>query len=85
METINESSLGSGLREAIKRAQQVGQPVEITDANGQVVAHIIPTKHHANALSTDEAWIELTQLIASISPHLPEHVDAVEAVRDVRR
>ncbi len=81
METLSESILGNEIRDAIKHAQETGQPVEIADELGHIVAHLIPARDHANS----PAWTELDRLIDAISPHLPEYVDAVEAIRDVRR
>jgi antitoxin (DNA-binding transcriptional repressor) of toxin-antitoxin stability system len=85
METINENSLGNEVREAIKRAQETGQPVEIADEHGQVIARLVPAQHLASSPAHNQAWIELDDLIEAISRHLPEHVDAVETIRDVRR
>ncbi len=84
MEIINESSLGDEVREAIKRAQEAREPIEITDEQGRVIAHLIPAHYPGNSEAHSRAWAELDKLIEAISSHLPEHVDAVEVIRDVR-
>lgn len=85
MEIINESSLGDEVREAIKRAQESREPIEITNEQGEVIARLIPAQYPATSAAHNRAWTELDKLIDAISSHLPEHVDAVEVIRDVRR
>jgi antitoxin (DNA-binding transcriptional repressor) of toxin-antitoxin stability system len=85
MEIIREVSLGDEVRAVIKRAQETGQPVEITNEHGQVIARVIPALQATEPQAYTRAWAELDRLIDAITPHLPEHVDAVQAIRDVRR
>ncbi|HEX9990499.1 MAG TPA: hypothetical protein VGE45_18720 [Chloroflexia bacterium] len=85
MEIIRESSLGDEAREALKRAQDTRQLVEITNEQGQVIARLIPAHYPANSTAHNRARTELDKLINAISTHLPEQVDAVEVIRDVRR
>jgi hypothetical protein len=42
MEIISESSLGDEVREAIRRAQEAKELIEITDEQGEVIARLIP-------------------------------------------
>lgn len=85
METIDEQSLGSEIKAVIKRARKTGQPVEITDVNGEVIARLVPSHQPLIADAHERARVELERLIEAITPYLPERVDAVEAIRDVRR
>lgn len=80
MANISEATLGSELRDAIRRAQETQESLEITDESGFIIAHIVPVQHEPQ----DRAWTELQNIIEKIDPYVPEGVDAVQIIRDVR-
>lgn len=85
MTSISVSDLENRIRELVLQVQEKGETVEIVD-QGKVIARIVPEPVSAPEVGPQSRqWTELDELIADIRPLLPASVDAVEAIRDVRR
>ena len=63
-----------------------GETVEVVD-RGKVVVRLVPGDQPQQAKKRDQEafWRRIDRYAAEISSYLPEKVDAVEIVRDVRR
>jgi prevent-host-death family protein len=84
MATIDISELKQHPTEIIQRVK-CGETIEINEG-GTVVARLTPTQSGTPTWKAqEETWTDLDALVEEISKYLPEHVDAVEAVREIRR
>ena len=85
MRTIGIRDLKTHLSEILRQVQEEGQVIEVTN-HGEIIARVVPvrTGPHKDQISST-VWTDLERLAAEIGTHLPKRVDAVEAVRDVRR
>ena len=90
MRTIGIRDLKTHLSEILRQVQEEGQVIEVTN-HGEIVARVVPVrkrgglKANAKDKANSTVWTDLERLAAEIGAHLPERVDAVQAVRDVRR
>ncbi len=90
MRTIGIRDLKTHLSEILRQVHEEGQVIEVTN-HGEIVARVVPVRKGGwlKTKSKDQAestvWTDLERLAAEIGTHLPERVDAVQAVRDVRR
>ncbi|HEX8231622.1 MAG TPA: hypothetical protein VF826_20265 [Chloroflexia bacterium] len=86
MEVIRVTELTANILKAVDLAQR-GVVVSIVDSLGKVVARIIPGDDGIDT-SRDDAFErterELNRLISDIAPYLPEQVDAVKTIREIR-
>ena len=83
MMTIALHELESNVSEILHEARENGEVIEVTE-QGSVLAFLVPVSAtETEAGDADE--MDLDALVAEISKYLPEHVDAVEAVREIRR
>ena len=78
--------LAERINELLRLIEEEGETIEITD-RGNVIARVVPTPKPQKPAKRDltEFWRKIDRLAAEIGKHLPEKVDAVEIVRDVRR
>ncbi|HYO50771.1 MAG TPA: hypothetical protein VEW94_13045 [Chloroflexia bacterium] len=84
MTTIDISELEQHPTEIIQRVKS-GETIEVNEG-GTVVARLTPIQHVTPMWNAPEqSWTDLDALVQEISKYLPEHVDAVEAVREIRR
>ncbi len=85
MKTLEVQELKERIGEILRMVEE-GETIEITN-NGEVIAHLVPVgrpKSSAEPAKRD-VWAGLDRLAAEISAHWKGGMDAVEAVRDVRR
>jgi antitoxin (DNA-binding transcriptional repressor) of toxin-antitoxin stability system len=89
---LDVSELGEGrelaarINELLRLIEEEGETIEITD-KGKVVAHVVPTKVTQKPVD-DKLAVSLRgidELAAKIGASWKTNMDAVEAVRDVRR
>jgi prevent-host-death family protein len=68
------------------RLVQKGEIVEVTN-RGEVIARVVPARKYVQPDKQDLAafWTDIDTLAAEIGTYLPEKVDAVEIMHDVRR
>ena len=92
MRKLDVSELGEGrelaarINELLRLIEEEGETIEITD-KGKVVAHVVPTKVTQKPVD-DKLAVSLRgidELAAKIGASWKTNMDAVEAVRDVRR
>ena len=86
MKTLEVGELIEHIDEVLRMVEEEGETIEIT-SNGEVIAHLVPVgrpKSSAEPAKRD-VWADLDLLAAEISAHWPADVNAVDAVRDVRR
>lgn len=81
MRTIEVQELKEHASEVIRQAGERGETLEVTE-NGTVWALLVPVNNHG---PDKDGEMDLDALVAEISKHLPERVDAVEMIRDIRR
>ena len=92
MKKLDVSELREGrelltrINEILRLVEEDGETIEITD-KGKVIAHVVPTSTPQN--SADNKLIaslqDIDELAARIGARWKNDLDAVEAVRDVRR
>ncbi len=86
MEVIRVTELSANILKAVDLAQR-GVAVSIVDSVGKVVARIVPgedTLHTSRDDAFERTKSELDRLISDIAPYLPEQVDAVKTIREIR-
>jgi prevent-host-death family protein len=80
-----------GIRELKNRASEIVRDVrenrEVIDVTyrGRIVARIIPVDGNASESQAADAWADLDALGREIAKRWPPGVNAVDAVREVRR
>ena len=74
------------INELLRLIEEEGETIEITD-KGKVVAHVVPTNTPQKPVDNKLAASlkEIDELAAKIGARWKSNLDAVEAVRDVRR
>jgi prevent-host-death family protein len=85
MMSIGVRELKAHISEILRRVQEEGEVVEVTN-HGQVVARLVPV-HYGRPVDRNEngAWTRLNELISEIGANWPEGVTAQDAINDVRR
>jgi len=78
--------LAERINELLRLIEEEGETIEITD-RGKVIAHVVPTPKQQKPAKRDLTtfWRDIDRLAEEIGKHWKGDVDAVEAVRDVRR
>lgn len=84
MASIGIRELKAHISEIIRRVQENGEVIEVTN-HGATVARIVPAHNRSSNRDENGAWTELNRLIEEISAHWPEGVTAKDAIDDVRR
>lgn len=92
MTSVNSRDLSAHIVDLMLQVRNDGEIIEIME-EGQVVARLVPayipvmasTSHTLEDTSQAASDLELERLITEISRYLPEQVDAVEAIREIRR
>lgn len=85
MESVGVRELKQRASEIIRRVQETGTPVQVTN-HGRLVARIVPVP--ATAATQAEAlvvWVEMDRLALELSRRWPAGVGAAEAVAEQRR
>jgi len=85
-ELRQERELLTRINELLRLIEEEGETIEITD-KGKVVAHVVPTNVPQKPVDDKLAASlqEIDELAAKIGASWKSNMDAVEAVRDVRR
>lgn len=81
MRTIEVDELEGHVREVLRQVQEDGETIEVAQ-NGDVVARLTPVQYTP---TEGIDWTDTDVLRAEIAKYWPAGVDAVDAVRDVRR
>ncbi len=83
MKTIEAEELQAKVKDILHEVEN-GQVIEVA-RHGKVIAHLVPAQDRPLDRDANGAWSELLRLRNEISKYLPEQVDAVETVREIRR
>ncbi|MDQ2888229.1 MAG: hypothetical protein M3Y39_19355 [Chloroflexota bacterium] len=87
MKTLGVRELTERINEILRMVEEDGETFEVTN-HGEVIARLVPvirTAHSSPEQQSEEAWADLDRLVGEISSHLPDRVDSVDIIRDVRR
>jgi prevent-host-death family protein len=87
MKTLGVHKLTERINEILHRVEEDGETFEVTN-HGEVIARLVPvvrTTHPSPEQQSEDAWANLDRLAGEISAHLPNRVDSVNIMRDVRR
>lgn len=83
MVTIDVRELEEHPAEVVRQVKS-GETVQLVEG-GKPVATITPVQQPYSEEQAKAFLTELERMAEEIGKHLPEHVDAVEAVREIRR
>lgn len=83
MTTIDISELEQHPSEIIQRVKR-GETIEINEDN-TVVARLTPARAAVPMWESEQTWTDLDALVQEISKYLPERVDVVQELQDIRR
>ncbi len=86
MKTLKANELIEHIAEILRMVEEEGETIDVTK-KGKVIARVVPTREPEKPGKKDlkDFWEETDRLAAEIATYLPEKVDAVEIIRDVRR
>lgn len=86
MKTLGVGELKERIDEILRMVEEDGETINVTK-RGKVIAHLVPASEPEKPVKSDlkSFWEETDRLAAEIGSYLPEKVDAVEIMRDVRR
>jgi prevent-host-death family protein len=86
MKTLGVGELKEHIDEILRMVEEEGETIEVTD-QGKIIARVVPANEQEKPVKRDlkSFWEETDRLAAEIGTYLPEKVDAVEIIRDVRR
>ena len=85
-ELLESRELAARINEILSLIREKGETIEITD-QGKVIAHVVPTSNTQKPVDTKlTASLQgIDELAARIGARWRNDLDAVEAVRDIRR
>ena len=86
MKTLKANELVERINEILRMVKEEGETIEVTE-QGKVIARVVPANEPEKPVKRDlkSFWEETDRLAAEIGSHWKGDMDAVEAVRDVRR
>lgn len=83
MRTIEAKELEAHTKEVLRQVEE-GETIEVME-EGKPVARMIPILEVAPDQRGKKGWTNLEPFVEELSKYLSERVDAVEAVREIRR
>ncbi len=85
MKTLEIDELTKCINEILRIVEE-GESIELTKG-GEVIARLVPARRPQQPVKRDlrDFWAEMDRLAVEIGAHWKGDMDAVEAVRDVRR
>ncbi|HEX6482874.1 MAG TPA: type II toxin-antitoxin system Phd/YefM family antitoxin [Ktedonobacteraceae bacterium] len=86
MKTLGVGELKEHIDEILRMVEEEGETIDVTK-RGKVIARVVPASEPEKPVKRDtKAFLaELDRLAAEIGSSWKGNIDAVEAVRDVRR
>lgn len=86
MKTLEVKELAERIDELLRLVEEKGETFDITN-HGKVIARLVPASEPESSVkpSLTPFWEKMERLATKIDAYLPDKVDAVEIVRDVRR
>jgi len=83
LKVIGARELAERINDILRMVEEEGESFEVTD-HGEVIARLIPS-HGFYAPSDVAAWTNIDHLAAKIGTYIPEKVNSVDILNDVRR
>ena len=83
MKVVGISELTDRINEILRMVEEEGESFEVIN-HGEIIAHLIPGRGF-HTPSSEAGWTDIDHLAAEIGTHIPEKVDAVDIISDVRR
>lgn len=85
MRTVGVLELTTHISEILRQVEEEGEVIEVTN-HGEVVARVVPVRPpNGRSDRNSTTWEDIDRLAAEIGKYLPEHVDEVEVINDIRR
>ena len=86
MKTLGIKELTERINEILRMVEEEGETIEVIN-HGKIIAHLVPANHpqQITTQDTNNILADLDRLAVELAPYWSKDVDAVEAVRDVRR
>jgi len=86
MKTLEIHNLTEHINEILRMIKEEGETIEVTDGS-EVIAHLVPVDKSSQPKKPhhESFWKRIDKYAAELGSQLPEKVDAVEIIRDVRR
>ncbi len=86
MKTLGVRELTERINDILRMVEEEGETFEVTD-HGVVIARLVPARssHPSIEQGSENAWTDLDRLAVEIGSHLPDKVNAVDIIHDVRR
>jgi antitoxin (DNA-binding transcriptional repressor) of toxin-antitoxin stability system len=86
MKAVGVRELTDRINEILRMVEEEGETFEVTD-HGEVIARLIPAYNSHMPLEQEEKtiWADIDLLSNEISRHIPEKVDAVDIINNVRQ
>ncbi len=86
MKALGVDELKDRINEILRMVEEDGEIIEVMK-HGEVIARLVPARRPQQPLKRDlkAFWAEMDRLASEIGAHWKGDMDAVEAVRDVRR
>jgi antitoxin (DNA-binding transcriptional repressor) of toxin-antitoxin stability system len=82
---LEAHELTERINEILRLIEEEGETIELTD-HGKTIAHVVPQETQSPQSQDQRGyWKEMDELAAKIGASWQDDMDAVEAVRDVRR
>ena len=85
MKTISINDLNKRINEVLRLLKEESETIALTE-HGKVVAQIVPTPASStqNQQNMEAFWTKTDQLAREIGAYLPEKVDVVDIMNDMR-
>ena len=86
MRMVGVSELEDHITEVLQSVQETGETVAVTK-DGEIIAHLVPAAipRCLAKVPDGDIWANFDRLVTELGVQWPEGVNAVDAVRDVRR
>ncbi|MBV9614089.1 MAG: hypothetical protein JO031_01380 [Ktedonobacteraceae bacterium] len=83
MKVVGVRELTDRINEILRMVEEEGESFEVIN-HGEVIARLIPG-HGFHVPLEEAAWTDIDHLASEIGTRIPERVDAVDIISDVRR
>jgi antitoxin (DNA-binding transcriptional repressor) of toxin-antitoxin stability system len=83
MKVVGVRELTDRINDILRMVEEEGESFEVTN-HGKVIARLIPDRGF-HVPSDEAAWIDIDHLATEIGTHIPDKVDAVDIISDMRR
>jgi prevent-host-death family protein len=86
MKTLGVRELTERITDILRMVEEEGETFEVTN-HGVVIARLVPARSSQPSIEqeAEDAWANLDKLAAEIGSHLPDKVNSIDIIHDVRR